>query len=354
MSSGGNPFRMPFGPCGGFPRTSSPRGHFSVGNVSEPGGAPCPEFTMKASTCILFASLAALADMAAALPPSLERRTANDGVRVVTVTVPSAPSQPTPAAPYNWREGSVDEYPIHASCNGTERAQLRRALDETVELAQHARDHILRFGRSSGIYARYFGNASTGEPIGWFERLARGDKGGMWFRCDDVDGNCHQAGWGGHWRGANASAETVICPLSYETRKPLDALCSFGYTVAAGKLNLYWAADLMHRIFHLEPVGEGAVEHYADSHAECLAIAKSDPSKAVRNTYSLQYFALDAYAYDVVMPGEGCPGRSSSASSSAPAPAQPPATTTAAVSPTKTSTAGAECHTHSDGVVHCV
>ncbi|KAL8379800.1 hypothetical protein RB599_009304 [Gaeumannomyces hyphopodioides] len=300
---------------------------------------------MKASGSILFASLAALTGMAAGLPPNrlpgLDRRATNDGVRVVTVTVPSAPSQPTPAALYNWREGSVDEYPIHASCNGTERAQLRRALDETMDLAQHARDHILRFGRSSGIYARYFGNTSTGEPIGWFEKLARGDKGGMWFRCDDVDGNCHQAGWGGHWRGANASSETVICPLSYETRKPLDALCSFGYTVAAGKLNLYWAADLMHRIFHLEPIGEGAVEHYADSHAECLALAKSDPSKAVRNTHSLQYFALDAYAYDVVMPGEGCPGRPSSSTSSAPAPAQPPATTTAAGSPTKTSTAGA-------------
>lgn len=309
---------------------------------------------MKPSRSTLLASLAVLTGIATPLPRGLDRHAVKDDVRVFTVKVLSDPSQPDPAAPYNWREGSVDEYPIHASCNGTERAQLRRALDETMDLARHARDHIRRFGRSSSIYARYFGNASTGEPIGWLDKLASGDKGGMWFRCDDVDGNCHQAGWGGHWRGANASSETVICPLSYETRRPLEALCSFGYTVASGKLNLYWAADLMHRIFHLEPIGEGVVEHYADSHAECLALAKSDPSKAVRNTHSLQYFALDAYAYDIVMPGEGCPGRPSSSSSSTPAPTQPPATTTAAGSPTRTSTAGAECHTHSDGVVHCV
>lgn len=153
-----------------------------------------PSFAMKPSRSTLLASLAVLTGIATPLPRGLDRHAVKDDVRVFTVKVLSDPSQPDPAAPYNWREGSVDEYPIHASCNGTERAQLRRALDETMDLARHARDHIRRFGRSSSIYARYFGNASTGEPIGWLDKLASGDKGGMWFRCDDVDGNCHQAG----------------------------------------------------------------------------------------------------------------------------------------------------------------
>ncbi|EHA50368.1 hypothetical protein MCOR27_000210 [Pyricularia oryzae] len=297
---------------------------------------------MKTSSIILAASLAATA---VALPAG-----GGEPDRVVTITVPAPPTAATAAPTWNWREGAVDSYPIHSSCNGTERLQLARALDETVSLARQARDHILRFGKTSSLYSKYFGNASTAEPVGWYHKLVGGDKAGLLFRCDDIDGNCHQEGWGGHWRGENATSETVICPLSYTTRKSLEGLCGFGYTVAAGKLNTFWAGDLMHRIFHLEPVGEGVLEHYADSHAECLELAKSDPAKAARNSHTLQYFALDVYAYDIALPGEGCAGKSPSASSDgghstpSPIPASPP---------TQTSAAPTECHTHADGVVHC-
>lgn len=119
-------------------------------------------------------------------------------------------------------------------------------------------------------------------------------------------------GWGGHWRGENATSETVICPLSYETRHPLNSMCGFGYTVASGELSFYFASDLVHRIYHLPSVGETVVEHYADSYEECLELAVSDPTMAVRNTHSLQYFALDVYAYDIALPGEGCSGSSTS------------------------------------------
>jgi hypothetical protein len=107
-------------------------------------------------------------------------------------------------------------------------------------------------------------------------------------------------GWGGHWRGENATDETVICPLSYTTRLPLEALC--------GKLATYFAADLMHRLYHTTKIGEGATEHFADSYSECLELAEEKPNDAVRNTHSLQYFALDVYAMEVTLPGEGCTG----------------------------------------------
>jgi hypothetical protein len=115
-------------------------------------------------------------------------------------------------------------------------------------------------------------------------------------------------GWGGHWRGSNATDETVICPLSYSTRRPLEALCGGGYTVAGGKLNTFFAADLMHRLYHTTKIGEGATEHFADSYSECLELAEEEPNDAVRNTHSLQYFALDVYAMEVALPGEGCTG----------------------------------------------
>lgn len=172
-------------------------------------------------------------------------------------------------------------------------------------------------------------------------------------------------GWGGHWRGENATDETVICPLSYTTRMPLEGMCGYGYTVAAGKLNFFFAADLIHRIYHLPKVGETVVEHYADSYAECLELAKTNPAEAVRNTHSLQYFALDVYAYDIALPGEGCTGKDvESSSSSEPAASSTPASSsapaiTAAPSASASASAqsaaeGSECHTHSDGVVHCI
>lgn len=137
-------------------------------------------------------------------------------------------------------------------------------------------------------------------------------------------------GWGGHWRGENATIETVVCPLSYTTRQPLEALCGSGYTVADGKLNYYFASDLLHRLYHVATIGEGAIEHYADSYEECLALAVENPGEAFRNSHTLQYFALDAYAYDVVLPDEGCTGKpdqsseSESASSASPSSASVP------------------------------
>lgn len=113
--------------------------------------------------------------------------------------LPSAPhrsfldngsSAPQTPSVYDWSKGAVSEYEIHQSCNVTERAWLRQALTETEILAAHARDHIQRFGNSSSYYTKYFGNAPTAEPAGWYDRLVNGDKAGVIFRCDDPDQNC--------------------------------------------------------------------------------------------------------------------------------------------------------------------
>lgn len=198
--------------------------------------------------------------------------------------------------------------------------------------------------------------------IGWYEKIVGGDRSQFKFRCDDIDGNCALPGWGGHWRGENATEETVICEASYTTRRPLEGLCGYGYTVATGALNAYFGADLMHRLFHMPSVGEEAVGHFADDYADCLALAQTDPAEAARNSHSLQYFALDVYAYDIAIPGDGCTGRPEKKKEEEEDGGEGPATTaptsTASTpgdtTPSATSTAAAECHTHSDGEVHCV
>jgi hypothetical protein len=131
-----------------------------------------------------------LAAGTSALPASSAPNTATP------TSTASASSTPTV---YDFTAGAVPAFPIHSSCNSTLRRQLERALNETVELAAHARDHILRFGSDSPFVQKYFGatndtNAttlvSTATPLGWFSRVASADRGDMTFRCDDPDENC--------------------------------------------------------------------------------------------------------------------------------------------------------------------
>lgn len=91
---------------------------------------------------------------------------------------------------YDWSADWTKTYTIHQSCNSTLRHQLQHGLDEAVQLAQHAKDHLLRFGNESDFTQKYFGNGSTAYPIGWYERIINADKTGMLFRCDDPDRNC--------------------------------------------------------------------------------------------------------------------------------------------------------------------
>jgi hypothetical protein len=92
-------------------------------------------------------------------------------------------------------------------------------------------------------------------------------------------------------------------------------MCGLGYNVANSPTNFYWASDLLHRLYHVPKIGEDTVGHYADEYSDCLELAQNHPEEAVRNSDSLQYFALEAYAYDIAVPGEGCAGRLSTTSS---------------------------------------
>ena len=95
---------------------------------------------------------------------------------------------------YVWNKKYVPEFIIHESCNASETAQLRYAFEETTKLANHAKEHILVHGAESDFYKLWFGEAKTGEPLGWYEKIANGDKGDILWRCDDVDRRCSDEG----------------------------------------------------------------------------------------------------------------------------------------------------------------
>ncbi|KAM7217939.1 zincin [Rhypophila decipiens] len=265
-----------------------------------------------------------------------------------TESSPALPIQ-TPAAAaapyeYDFTSGVVPSYPIHPSCNITLRRQLSRALDETIQLVNHAKTHLLLRGHDSPLVKKYFGsNNNTAHAIGFYSRIADANKLDVLFRCDDPDQNCAtQDSWAGHWRGENATQETVICPLSFEKRRYLDQVCGMGYTVVGSPLNTYWATDLLHRILHVPRISEGAVEHFADDYAGVLELAKTEPHKSGIDSDTLQYFAIEAYAFDVAAPGVGCTGEEEKVGEA-----------TEVVTATSTASAGSSCHTHADGVLHC-
>ncbi|KAH1896927.1 hypothetical protein KXV57_001026 [Aspergillus fumigatus] len=293
----------------------------------------------------------------------------------LVATLPTSPvpiaARATPHEPvfFSWDAGAVTSFPIHSSCNATQRRQIEAGLNEAVELARHAKAHILRWGNESEIYRKYFGNRPTMEAVGAYDVIVNGDKANVLFRCDNPDGNCALEGWGGHWRGANATSETVICDRSYTTRRWLVSMCSQGYTVAGSETNTFWASDLMHRLYHVPAVGQGWVDHFADGYDELIALAKSNGTESTHDSEALQYFALEAYAFDIAAPGVGCAGEShgpdqghDTGSASAPASTSTSssssasgsgATTTPTDSPSATIDVPPNCHTHEGGQLHC-
>ncbi|KAL8917343.1 MAG: hypothetical protein Q9208_008013 [Pyrenodesmia sp. 3 TL-2023] len=176
-----------------------------------------------------------------------------------------------------WNEGAIHDFVIHPSCNASETIQLRKGLADAVALADHAVQHILRYGNSSEHYRKYFGNAPSGEAIGYFDKIIHGDKGNALFRCDNPDGNCNQ-------------------PES--------------------ELNTYFGTDLLHRLYHIPAFGDNHVEHFAEGYAGALELARTNETYTTRDSDTLQYFAVDVYAFDIILPGVGCTGMESEAANS--------------------------------------
>lgn len=129
----------------------------------------------------LFFLLAGLASAS----PLAGRQEATTASSTLTISTASASTSASTAA-----VTATPLFPIHKSCNSTLSRQLSRAFEETVELAEHARDHILRWGTTSPLVQKYFGGNTTIAPLGVYSRVVSADRGNMTFRCDDPDENC--------------------------------------------------------------------------------------------------------------------------------------------------------------------
>ena len=224
-----------------------------------------------------------------------------------------------------------------------------------------------------------------------YESILYSDKTNVLFRCDDIDGvslpfclqrlkfvvaaftfsaplltlqNCGQPGWRGHWRGDNATTETVICDASYTDREYNTAMCMYGWNLAAGPVSTYWSIDLLHRLLHVPQVTNDAVHHYIAEGAKLGGVTELAEHNATYSPFdsdALQYYAAHVYINEVVGGGESCIGDVEAAAHSHGDAGHGAATTSAAAAssgtaaPAQTSAAASQdCHTHADGTVHCV
>lgn len=114
-------------------------------------------------------------------------------------------------------------------------------------------------------------------------------------------------------------------------------MCALGYNVAESPTNTFWASDLLHRLYHMPAIGWEYIEHFADDYEEVVELALSENTTSTRDSDTLQYFALEAWAYDIAVPGVGCgeESHSDAVSSSSSAPAVPAVTTSASATQTQ-------------------
>lgn len=116
-------------------------------------------------------------------------------------------------------------------------------------------------------------------------------------------------------------------------------MCALGYTVAQSPANTFWASDLMHRLYHMPALGWEYIEHYAEDYDEVIELAAGNETYSTHDSDTLQFFALEVYAHDIAVPGEGCPGTDTESShdhDDASAASSAAAATSASGSPTQT------------------
>ncbi|WWC71772.1 uncharacterized protein I206_105731 [Kwoniella pini CBS 10737] len=240
---------------------------------------------------------------------------------------------------------------IHSSCNSTQRRMLQKALADTFEVASFAKEYVVTNGPEDPVFQMYFGKEKEAYStvVGVWDSLLTSNKEGVLLRCDNPDGNCGQPGWRGHWRGDNATSETVICDLSYTDRFYNEYFCMNGYTVAGFPLGTHWSIDLIHRMFHVPAITNELVGHYSEDYASALELAEHNSTYSPMDSDALQAFAAHVYAVEIAQGGETCIGQVAQDSHDH----DHASASTASTTPSAAASAAQSCHTHVDGAAHC-
>ncbi|WWD19973.1 hypothetical protein CI109_104446 [Kwoniella shandongensis] len=245
-----------------------------------------------------FAALTVLISFAVATPVK----------RVVDATYAVSNLEPDTTV---WSNGANQAFQVWGnSCNTTQKELIAEGLEQTLILVDHARDHLRRFGNDSH-FQTWFGNNNDPNTIqGLYDRIVSGDKGNISFTCDDVDNTCNgKYGIIPGYFSSSIPELTVVCPTYYLSKKPLAELCTEGQTISSQGSESTDGSWFFHRLLHLPIASGGHLSDVVDTANEAVELAHGvNASQAIRSIHTIQYYALDVYAQDILLPGEGCLG----------------------------------------------
>lgn len=203
-----------------------------------------------------------------------------------------------------WDFDFEGNYFVNGTCSSDNGRLVVSALAQAVNVAEHARKHLLRYRNSSDAFKRYFGTSPAACPLGVYDLISNGDNSDISFTCEDLDNKCNSTSSGFYFHN---ETETVICPAALGDRISNYNICSSGFTIAQYSAARTWAGQFLIQILDTPTIGAG-LEERANSYREATNLAKVDPEKATKNKMSLIYFALDVWAFDIANPGIGCTG----------------------------------------------
>nr|XP_019046794.1 hypothetical protein I302_03397 [Kwoniella bestiolae CBS 10118]OCF25724.1 hypothetical protein I302_03397 [Kwoniella bestiolae CBS 10118] len=210
-----------------------------------------------------------------------------------------------------WSAGASDSFSVWGqSCNTTQLELIGEGLAQTMKLVEHGRDHLRRFGNDS-YFQRWFGNDNNPNTLeGLFDRIVSGDKGNVSFTCDDIDNLCDgKYGIIPGYFSPSTPELTVVCSTYYLSKGPLDELCTAGKTISSQATDGSW---FLHRLLHLPQTTGGGLKDVVDSAHDAVDLAQGvNATQSIKNIHSIQYYALDVYASDILLPAEGCLGDTS-------------------------------------------
>ncbi|RSH89108.1 hypothetical protein EHS25_002774 [Saitozyma podzolica] len=211
-----------------------------------------------------------------------------------------------------WSAGARDSYSVWgSSCNTTQLVKVSPRLSSSLRM---------RGTTSGGLatipcnFQRWFGTTNHPNQIqGLFDRIVAGDKGNISFTCDDLDSECNgQYGVIPGYFSPSTPELTVVCPTFFLSKNPLDQLCTRGQTISSQGSESTDGSWFLHRLLHLPTATGGGLSDVVDTSHEAVELARGvNASQTVKSIHSIQYYALDVYAADLLLPGEGCLGDTS-------------------------------------------
>jgi hypothetical protein len=205
-----------------------------------------------------------------------------------------------------FRTWSTITFPYAENCNATQMKYIDKYYQDMLEVSSIAREHLIQNGTDE-IFEHWFGQGNLLTVLGVIDNIVQGDKAGVLYRCDDIDGGCaeHLTTWPGYHR-STAENETVLCDLFFTSKRPIEDMCNIG-DILEVEPKTFAGIDLFHRFLHLESINKGFVSEYTETFEEIVDYAKENNTYAVINTDNILYYLAEAYS--VSLASKGCLGQ---------------------------------------------